>query len=92
MSGLRRELDAAVVVSEDDDDSDEGELNVSRPWKVKWDCNGDDDDAAPISRMRLRGSPVTVEDSNYDTDSDWDVDNAELDDDYDSLETPFSVN
>lgn len=53
-------------------------------------CN-DDDDAAPILRMRFRGSPVTVEDSNYDTDSNWDVDNTELDD-YDSLETPFSVN
>jgi len=80
-----RDPGSAVVSDNEDDGDDEHEQNVSRPWKGKWDSDPFANRYIKSSRMRAV-SPISsptafesVDSSNYDPDSDWDVDDTEVD-------------
>jgi len=96
-SGQRNPDTTLVSDSEEDDDNDVDEQNVSRPWKAKWDDDpfANNGNAANGTRMRMvspRVSPATfdsMDGSNYDPDSDWDVDDTEVE--FGSLEEAFDA-
>eukprot|EP00580_Thalassiosira_gravida_P020026 CAMPEP_0201664598 /NCGR_PEP_ID=MMETSP0494-20130426/6004_1 /ASSEMBLY_ACC=CAM_ASM_000839 /TAXON_ID=420259 /ORGANISM="Thalassiosira gravida, Strain GMp14c1" /LENGTH=1236 /DNA_ID=CAMNT_0048143389 /DNA_START=714 /DNA_END=4424 /DNA_ORIENTATION=+ len=80
-----RDPESAVVSDNENDGDDEHDQNVYRPWKGKWDND-------PFANRYIKGSrtrtvsPISspsafdsVDSSNYDPDSDWDVDDTEVD-------------
>ncbi|KAL3769957.1 hypothetical protein ACHAW5_010031 [Stephanodiscus triporus] len=73
--------DTAAIVSDDEehnrtDDEDEDDMAIRRPWKEKLD---DDRYANYNQRSSSRSiSPWCSDGSNYDPDSDWDVDDNEV--------------
>lgn len=79
--------DVAVLVSDDEDDG----AVVSRPWKDKWDNDPFTGDACAGMRMvsPIMSSVMTdnTDSSNFDPDSDWEVDDTSVD--FGLTEEPF---
>jgi hypothetical protein len=65
--------DTTTIISDDEDDDEKA---ISRPWKGKWDADQNaNKKRGSSSREISRGS---TDGSNYDPDSDWDVDDTEM--------------
>jgi len=65
--------DTTAIISDDEDDDEKA---ISRPWKGKWDADQTaNKKRGSSSREFSRGS---TDGSNYDPDSDWDVDDMEM--------------
>ena len=59
----------------DDDEDDDDDNQVSRPWKTKWDSGQKGKSPPPVEDAGYQSS-------DYDPDSDWDVDDNDLTVDY----------
>jgi hypothetical protein len=86
MNGKRSvDPDASAIVSDDDADDDD-DVAIHRPWKGRWEddrrsnanSNNAKDDRSSTTKSRAISPRWGSDGSNYDPDSDWDVDDAEV--------------